>query len=95
MANAVALLLLINSPSAPELMFEFLKYNPVPPPPAVLLYTLVDAVAVGFAVPTVNVKTGETTISPVPLAVKVKSWFERSVLIESMPLRSLLRFTLI
>ena len=47
MANAVALLLLISSPTAPEPMFEFLKKRPVPPPPAVLLYNIVCAVAVG------------------------------------------------
>ena len=37
MANAVAFFLLISSPSVPELMFELIKNNPVPPPPAVLL----------------------------------------------------------
>ena len=47
MAKAVAFFLLISSPSAPELMFELIKYSPVPPPAAVLLYNFVTVVAVG------------------------------------------------
>ena len=47
MAKAVAFFLLISSPSVPELMFELIKYNPVPPPAAAFEYNLVIALAVG------------------------------------------------
>ena len=73
MANAVALLLLISSPTAPEPIALFLKYSPVPPPPAVLLYTFVCAVAVGSVAMFENDKTSSITTDPVPFAVNNKS----------------------
>ena len=93
-AKAVAFFLLISSPSAPELMFELMKYNPVPPPAAVLLYSFVTVVAVGVDAAPENVSTSSITTDPVPLAVNVRSWFDLSVLIESIPCRSLLRLML-
>ena len=54
-------------------MFEFLKYKPVPPPPAVLLYNIVCAVAVGSVAIAENVSVSSTTTLPVPLAFNIRS----------------------
>ena len=72
MANAVALLLLISSPTAPELIFVFLKNSPVPPPAAVLLYNFVTAVALGVLAAPENVRVSFITTSPVPFEIKVR-----------------------
>ena len=53
-------------------MFELMKYNPVPPPAAVLLYNFVTADAVGVLAAPENVSVSFTTISPVPFAFNVK-----------------------
>ena len=88
MASAVALLLLISSPSVPELIFELLKYRPVPPPPAVLLYNFVTADAVGVLAAPENVSVSFTTISPVPFAFNVKLPLDASDVIEVIFVRS-------
>ena len=81
-AKAVAFFLLISSPSVPELMFELIKYRPVPPPPAVLLYNFVTAVALGVLAAPENVIVSLITTSPVPFALKIRSPFDDPVSIE-------------
>jgi hypothetical protein len=51
----------------------FLKYNPVPPPPAVLLYNIVCAVAVGSLAIDENESVSLITTLPVPLAFNIRS----------------------
>ena len=94
-AKAVAFFLLISSPSAPELMFELMKYSPVPPPAAVLLYNFVIAVAVGVLAAAENVMMSFMTICPVPLAFSSKFPFDASLVIEVIFVRSLSVLTVI
>ena len=71
MAKAVAFFLLISSPSVPELMFELMKYRPVPPPPAVLLYNFVTVDAAGVLAAAEKVKAVSYTHLTLPTTSRV------------------------
>ena len=87
-ANAVAFFLLINSPSAPELIFELMKYKPVPPPPAVLWYIFVTVFAAGVLAAAENVNVSLITMSPVPFAFNVKLLLDVSDVIDVIFVKS-------
>ena len=79
--------MLITSPLE---SFVFTKFNPVPPPPGVLAYSLIPLLSfAGFTDTFCKTMLSFTLTEPVPGATKFKSWFEFNPLIVSSSILTL------